>query len=53
MIADTVASSNPGAMLPSDRNLPTKESQLEMDDFLKASYFTTSVPRSPRTHEGY
>ena len=35
MIADTVASSNPGAMLPSDRNLPTKESQLEMDDFLK------------------
>ena len=35
MIADTVASSNLCAMLPSDRNLPTKESQLEMDDFLK------------------
>ncbi len=35
MIADTVASATPGAVLPADRKLPTKESQMEMDDFLK------------------
>jgi flagellar basal-body rod modification protein FlgD len=35
MIADTVASSTPNGVIPSQRNLPTKESQMEMDDFLK------------------
>ncbi|MBT3469476.1 MAG: hypothetical protein HOD72_09575 [Opitutae bacterium] len=35
MIADTVASSTPTGVTPSQRNLPTKESQMEMDDFLK------------------
>jgi len=36
MIADTVASSIPtGATSSAQRNLPTKESQMDMDDFLK------------------
>ena len=35
MIADTVASAVSGAALPTDRKLPTKESQMDMDDFLK------------------
>ena len=35
MIADTVASAVSGAALPADRELPTKESQMGIDDFLK------------------
>ena len=35
MIADTVASSTPTGVNTSQRNLPAKESQMEMDDFLK------------------
>ena len=35
MIADTVASAVSSTALPADRELPTKESQMGMDDFLK------------------